>query len=115
MCGSGSAGVPAAGEHGVELLVIAWVRFHYFGMQLSRSMLQVELTQDVLDMNFGGALTDHQRGRDLAIALPCASNSATSRSRPVSGSSESANERSARAGAGASDRPSSSARVAAAG
>jgi len=26
---------------GVELLVISWVRFHYFGMQLRRSMLQV--------------------------------------------------------------------------
>jgi len=25
----------------VELLVISWVRFHYFGMQLSRSLVQV--------------------------------------------------------------------------
>ena len=25
----------------IELLVIAWIRFHYFQMQLSRSMLQV--------------------------------------------------------------------------
>ena len=54
-------------------------------------------------MNLGGALADHQRGRDLAIAFSCASNWATSRSRSVRGSSECASERSARASAGAAD------------